>query len=92
MPLCSRCSAEIAGKRVKRVLPGVSRKQAREAARAVMPNMTETRIVVSGNHRAWRFVVARRIDEGADAEIREVAGMLLAELRKLAPSCYQDFE
>lgn len=71
---------------------GHKRKQAREAARAVMPNMTETRIVVSGNHRAWRFVVARRIDEGADAEIREVAGMLLAELRKLAPSCYQDFE
>ena len=71
---------------------GHKRKQAREAARAVMPNMTETRIVVSGNHRAWRFVVARRIGEGADAEIREVAGMLLAELRKLAPSCYQDFE
>lgn len=69
---------------------GYKRKQAREAARAVMPNMTETRIVVSGNHRAWRFVVARRIDEGADAEIQEVAGMILKELKTIAPGIYQD--
>ena len=69
---------------------GHKRKQAREAARAVMPNMTETRIVVTGNHRAWRFVVARRIDEGADAEIQEVAGMILKELKTIAPGIYQD--
>src|SRR5690606_11738892 len=30
------------------------RKRAREAARAVLPNMTETHIVMSGNHRSWR--------------------------------------
>src|SRR5262245_21652357 len=30
------------------------RKQARQAARAVLPNATETRIVVTGNYRAWR--------------------------------------
>ena len=71
---------------------GFPRKQAREAARAALPNMTETRIVVTGNISAWRFVVARRIDSGADAEIREVAGMILAELKKLAPNSFGDFE
>src|SRR5205823_5552384 len=30
------------------------RKMAREAARAVLPNATETKIVVTGNARAWR--------------------------------------
>lgn len=71
---------------------GFPRKQAREAARAVMPNMTETKIVVTGSVAAWRYVIARRIDPSADAEIQEVAGMILAELKKIAPSSFQDFE
>src|SRR4051812_20738993 len=36
------------------------RKQARQAARAVLPNATETRVVVTGNYRAWRHFVAMR--------------------------------
>ena len=71
---------------------GLPRKQAREAARAVLPNMTEVRMVVSGNMRAWRDTLVRRIAPGADAEMREVAGMILAELKKLAPASFQDFE
>lgn len=70
---------------------GVARKQAREAARAVLPNMTETRIVVTGNLRAWRDVLGRRLDPAADAEIREVSGMILAELKKIAPNSFADF-
>lgn len=71
---------------------GHKRKQAREAARCLMPNMTETKIVVTGNMAAWRYVVARRIDPSADAEIREVAAMILEELKKLAPNSFGDFE
>lgn len=71
---------------------GVKRKQAREAARCLMPNMTETKIVVTGSMAAWRYVIGRRIDPSADAEIREVAGMILAELKKLAPNSFADFE
>ena len=71
---------------------GLPRKQAREAARAVLPNMTEVRMVVSGNMRAWRDTLVRRTAPGADAEMREVAGMILAELKKLAPASFQDFE
>jgi thymidylate synthase (FAD) len=69
---------------------GLSRKQAREAARAVLPNMTETKIVVTGNHRAWREFLQKRNSPGADAEIQELAQLLLIELKKIAPNTYQD--
>ncbi|WP_050795707.1 FAD-dependent thymidylate synthase [Parafrankia sp. EUN1f] len=69
---------------------GWTRKKARSAARAVLPNMTETRIVVTGNHRSWREVIRKRAAPGADREIRDLAGMLLRELRAIAPALYQD--
>ena len=49
------------------------RKQARQAARAILPNATETRIVVTGNYRAWRHFIAMRATEHADVEIRALA-------------------
>ena len=64
------------------------RKQAREAARAVLPNMTETRIVVTGNLRAWHEVIQRRTAPDADAEIQEVMGMVRDELHKIAPNIF----
>ena len=67
---------------------GLARKQAREAARAVLPNMVETRIVVTGNLRAWHEVIARRTAPDADAEFQEVAGMIREELQKLAPEVF----
>lgn len=70
---------------------GLPRKQNREAARAVMPNATETKIVVSGNMRAWRDVLAKRYSTHADAEIRQFAGEVLKQLRELAPGIFQDF-
>ena len=71
-------------------LRGQPRKQAREAARAVLPNMTNSPMVVTGNHRAWRYVIKARHHEAADAEIRELAGELLRQLRQIAPNTYQD--
>lgn len=68
---------------------GLGRKQAREAARAVMPNMTETRIVVTGNLRAWREMLPKRLAPGADAEIREVCGQILWHLERIAPAAVQ---
>lgn len=67
------------------------RKQARQAARAVLPNATETRIVVTGNYRAWRHFVAMRATEAADVEIREVAIACLRELQRIAPSVFADY-
>ncbi|SUE29567.1 FAD-dependent thymidylate synthase [Nocardia farcinica] len=70
---------------------GMPRKKAREAARAVLPNMTNSPMVVTGNHRAWRDFLRKRWHVAADAEIRELAGLLLSELRTVAPNTYQDF-
>ena len=69
---------------------GLPRKQAREAARAVLPNMVETRIVVTGNLRAWHEVIERRTAPDADAEFQEVAGLIRDELRKLAPEVFPE--
>ena len=70
---------------------GHKRKQAREAARCLMPNMTETKIVVTGNMAAWRYMLGRRLDPSADAELQEVAAMILEELKKIAPNSFRDF-
>ena len=69
---------------------GLPRKQAREAARAVLPNMTETRIVVTGNLRAWHEVIARRTAPDADAEFQEVAGMIREQLQQIAPEVFPE--
>lgn len=70
---------------------GLDRKPAREAARAVLPNMTETRIVVTGNFRAWRDVIARRATLAADAEIRDISLQILDILKQVAPAVFADF-
>lgn len=70
---------------------GYTRKQAREAARCQLPNATETRLVVTGNHRAWRDVLKRRYHVAADAELQELATEILRQLRGIAPAIYQDF-
>jgi thymidylate synthase (FAD) len=68
------------------------RKQARQAARALLPNATETRIVVTGNYRAMRHFVAMRATEHADVEIRQLAVAMLRELQRVAPNVFADFE
>jgi thymidylate synthase (FAD) len=68
------------------------RKQARQAARAVLPNATETKIVVTGNYRAWRHFIAMRASEHADVEIRQLAIECLRQLRGAVPNVFADFE
>ena len=68
---------------------GLPRKQAREAARAVLPNMVETKIVVTGNLRAWYEVIDRRIQPDADAEIQQLSRMLLKQLLTIAPDVFK---
>lgn len=72
--------------------PGPLRaKQVREAARAVLPNATETRIVVTGNYRSWRHFIAMRATEHADVEIRRLAVECLRQLAEVAPNAFCDF-
>lgn len=68
------------------------RKMAREAARGVLPNSTETKIVVTANARAWRTMLELRTGEGAELEIRRCAVLILRTLQKEAPAFFADFE
>ena len=68
------------------------RKMAREAARGVLPNSTETKIVVTGNARAWRTMLELRSSEGAEFEIRRLAIRVLRVLQGEAEAFFSDFE
>ena len=68
------------------------RKMAREAARGVLPNSTETKIVVTGNARAWRTMLELRSSEAAELEIRRMAIAALRVLQAEAPAFFSDFE
>lgn len=71
---------------------GLSTKAARAVARAVLPNCTPVDLVVTGNMRAWRDMLAKRLSPAAEVEIRELARLILAELKKIAPNTFQDME
>jgi thymidylate synthase (FAD) len=68
------------------------RKLAREAARSVLPNATEVKMVVSGNARAWRTMLELRCGEGAELEIRGMAVACLRMLQREAGALFSDFE
>lgn len=68
---------------------GFTRKQAREAARAVLPSMVETKMTVTGNLRTWLEVIERRTAPDADAELQQVMGMAREALRPLAPTIFK---
>ncbi|KAA0223016.1 MAG: FAD-dependent thymidylate synthase [Planctomycetota bacterium] len=59
------------------------RKMARQAARSVLPNATETKIFVTANARALRHFIELRCNEHAETEIRI--------LRKDSPNLFGDY-
>ncbi|MEO3757456.1 FAD-dependent thymidylate synthase [Mycobacterium sp. B14F4] len=90
--LLERLEAKFMGDEPGKGSAVLRRKQARQAARAVLPNATETRIVVTGNYRAWRHFIAMRASEHADVEIRRLAITCLRQLIDVAPQAFSDFE
>ncbi len=68
------------------------RKLARQAARSVLPNATQTEIVVSGNYRAWRHFLNLRCSTYAEAEIRKVAMKILEILKEESPVVFGDYK
>lgn len=71
---------------------GLTRKQAREAARYGLPAGTETKFVVSGNLRAWRDVLKKRLSVHADAEMQEFAQEIFNILLLEYPDVFVDIE
>ncbi len=75
---------------------GISKKEIRRlirsAARSVLPNSTETKIVMTANARAIRHLLAVRGSIPGDEEMRTVCGELLTILKAEAPALFMDFE
>ena len=72
--------------------PRDRRKWARQAARSVLPNATETKIFVTGNARAWRHFLELRGSPHADTEIRMLAVEVCRVLKKESPNIFHDIE
>lgn len=68
------------------------KKHARQTARSVLPNCAETKIVVTGNARAWRHFIEMRASGGADKEIRALAVATFKLLLTEAPNIFGDYE
>jgi thymidylate synthase (FAD) len=63
----------------------------RSAARSLLPNATETRIVFTANARALRHFLAVRGATEGDPEMRKVAVLLLRLMQPEAPSLFSEF-
>lgn len=68
------------------------RKLARQAARSVLPNATETKIFVTANARAIRHFIELRGNRHAETEIRKLAVQVLKIMQKEAPNLFGDYE
>lgn len=68
------------------------RKMARQAARSVLPNATETKIFVTANARALRHFIELRGSRFAEPEIRKLATAVLRILQAEAPSLFGDYQ
>lgn len=68
------------------------RKLARQAARSVLPNATETKIFVTANARALRHFIEMRASRHAEVEIRKLAVKVLQLMQTEAPHLFSDYQ
>jgi thymidylate synthase (FAD) len=59
-----------------------------EEARYFLPQGIKTKLVVTGNFRAWFEYLPKRLCKRAMPEHRKVAEAILAELKKAAPEIF----
>ena len=76
--------SELERKEIKRAI--------RSVARSILPNATETKVVMSANARALRHFLKVRGAIPGDEEMRSFCVELLKILKKEAPSLFFDFE
>jgi thymidylate synthase (FAD) len=67
------------------------RKLARQAARSILPNATETKIFVTANARAIRHFIEMRGSRHAETEIRKLAVAVLKVMQIEAPNLFGDY-
>lgn len=63
----------------------------RSVARSVLPEATHTILVMTGNVRAWRNLLAARGDIAGDLEMTEFCVKALEQLRTFAPDCFPEY-
>lgn len=61
-----------------------------QEARSVLPNSLKTEVVMTANLREWRHFLRLRTSQAAHPQMREVAYMLLEQLRILVPAVFDD--
>lgn len=61
-----------------------------QEARSILPNSLKTEIVVTMNLREWRHFFNLRTSESAHPQMREIAGMILQEFKRLIPIVFDD--
>lgn len=66
------------------------RKWSRGKARQLLPHALETRMVMTGNLRAWRHFFLMRTNRGAEAEIRRLAASIYEIVAPIAPTVFDD--
>lgn len=66
------------------------KKRITSAIRRIIGNGQATNIVVTGNHRSWRHMIAMRTSPGAEEEIRVVFGFIAQWFADRYPSIYAD--
>lgn len=63
-----------------------------QIARSVFPNALASRIIMTGNLRAWRHFFIMRTSKEAHPQMREVSIPLLLEFQKCIPLLYDDIK
>jgi thymidylate synthase (FAD) len=90
--LAERLAQKIAQDPSTKELPATDRrKTARQAARSVLPNATETKIFVTANARALRHFLEMRGSRHAEPEIRLLADEICRIMQREAPHIFGDY-
>lgn len=61
-----------------------------EEARSVLPNSLKSEIIVTMNLREWRHFFKLRCNKAAHPQMRETAGAILKEFKKILPAIFSD--
>lgn len=61
-----------------------------QEARSVLPNSLKTEVVMTANLREWRHFFKLRTAQAAHPQMREVAKMLLKQMREMVPGVFDD--
>jgi thymidylate synthase (FAD) len=64
----------------------------KEDARFVLPNATESQLVLTANLREWRHIIELRGDLAAQWEIRKMVIKILKILKQNVPTVFEDFK